>query len=82
MAANDYGFKSENNKIYLTKKLQNDKISKDKREITKNEIFGVFAYYLSELCRNNKTDTFTLSIGHNMAFEVKLIDLPVIDKNE
>lgn len=75
MAANDYTFKSEGNKLFLSKKLQNsDKLSKDSREITPNEIVAMFSFYFQNYCIENKTDGMEVIIEGKKVFEVKLCD--------
>ena len=75
MAAIDYTFKSEGKKLFLSKKLQNsDKLSKDSREITPNEIVALFSFYFQNYCVENQTDGMEIIIDGKKLFEVKLCD--------
>lgn len=82
MAAIDYTFKSEGKKLFLTKKLQNnDKLSRDSREIMPNEIVALFSFYFQNYCIENKTDGMEVIVGGEKIFEVKLCG-PNVDNNE
>ena len=74
MAANDYIFKSEGKKAYLSKKLKTDELSKDSREITPNEIVALFSFYFQNYCIENKTDGMVITVEGKKLFEVKLCD--------
>ena len=74
MAATDYVFKSKDNKVFLTRLLKNDVWSKDSREITPNEIVGVFSFYFQRYCLENKTDGMEITIDGKKLFKVMLCD--------
>ena len=74
MAVSDYVFKSEGKKIYLSKQLKGDGISKDSRELTSNEIVALFTFYFRNYCVENKCDGMTIRVDGKNLYEVKLCE--------
>ena len=74
MAASEYIFKSEGKKVYLSKKLKTEGLSKDSREIMPNEIVALFTFYFQNYCVENKTDGMSITVDGKKLFEVKLCD--------
>lgn len=64
MAAKDYGFfPSElTGIIYLAKRIKSKNLmSQDRREVTDNEVIGMFEHFLKRWCEENKTDTICIT---------------------
>ena len=74
MAANDYVFKSEGKKLYLSKQLKGEGLSKDNRVISPNEIVAMFSFYFQNYCVENETDGMEVIVDGKKLFQVKLCD--------
>lgn len=74
MAANDYVFKSEGKKLYLSKQLKGEGLSKDSRLISPSEIVAMFSFYFQNYCIENETDGMEVIVDGKKLFQVKLCD--------
>lgn len=64
MAAKDYGFfPSElTGTVYLAKRIKSKNLmSQDRREVTDNEIIGMFEHFLKRWCEEHKTNTLCIT---------------------
>ena len=79
MSAKDYEVVTGFMRAYFAKKKKriSNTMSQDRREITPNEIMGLFEFYLRQYCERNNTDTIIVADGDgNKLYEAKLYDLP------
>jgi len=76
MAASDYEIVEGWRACYFAKRAttKSGKMSTDRREITDNEIIGMFIHYLRRYCDENDTDIVVIT-GENgeKIFEAKLL---------
>ena len=81
MAATDYVIVESAlaRKIYLAKKIKSKNLmSSDRREVTDNEILGMFENYLRRYCEEHHTDTVEITKGGG----TKIFTATLIDKEK
>ena len=75
MAAQDYVIVAGWQNAYLAKNTKGKLMSADRRVIEKNEIIGLFEFYLRNYCEEHETDSLVISDGDGKKlFEAKLLD--------
>ena len=74
MAAKDYVFVTGMANVYLAKKTKGPAMSQDRRQVTDNEILGMFEFYLRNWSENKKDETLVVCDGSGkLIFEAKLL---------